>query len=313
MDLKRIRHAVALAEEMNFIRAAEKVHLSQPAFSRSIQALESELGMTLFDRSKQGLTITVVGAQFLSRAKLLADEADNLERDMALKRRGEIGHVSFGAGPLPAASLMPQLLQRARQGRPGFRASLMVNNWHHLLTHLLNKEIEFFIGDTQNIPSGGEVSITPLMQQQGPFVCRAGHPLLGLEKRYMRDLLPYGFASLRLPKDTDLVLRNAMGIQLNHEMPVVIECDDLGVLTEVVSHENLILIVSHHAVAASLSSGKLCTLEVEDPPTLLAKIGLVQLRQRTLSPAAELLIATLHELLDETEKAGVAQSKNPAN
>ena len=109
------------------------------------------------------------------------------------------------------------------------------------------------------------------------------------------------------------MLRNAMGIQLNHEMPVVIECDDLGVLTEVVSHENLILIVSHHAVAASLSSGKLCTLEVEDPPPLLAKIGLVQLRQRTLSPAAELLIATLHELLDETEKAGVAQSKNPAN
>ncbi len=84
MDLKRLRHVLALAKEMNFIRAAEKVHLSQPAFSRSIQALESELGLLLFDRSKQGMALTVVGKEFVARAKRLVHEAKSLERDMAL-------------------------------------------------------------------------------------------------------------------------------------------------------------------------------------------------------------------------------------
>lgn len=297
MDIKRIRHALALAEEKNFIRAAEKVHLSQPAFSRSIQALESELGMPLFDRSKQGLTITTVGAQFLSRAKRLAHEVHNLERDMALTRSGEIGHVRFGVGPLPAASIMPQLLRQVRQGRPGLQISLMVNNWHHLLTHLLNKEIEFFIADTQSIPPVGELSVTPLMRQHGPFVCRTGHPLLALENCRMRDLLPYGFASLRMPNAAKIALGKAVGIDLGQELPIVIECDDIGVLTEVVSHEDLILIMSYLAVAKNISSGQLCTLEVVDAPPLFADVGLVQLSGRTLSPAAKLLIATLQEQL----------------
>lgn len=293
MDLKRIRHALALAEEMNFIRAAEKVHLSQPALSRSIQALERELGMTLFDRSKQGLAITAIGVEFLARARQLAQEARSLERDMALTRSGELGQIRFGIGPLPAASLGGRLVHQLRQGRAQLRIAMQVNNYRHLLEYLHREEIEFFIADTHEIASDQAISITPLTREHGPFVCRAGHPLLALAPQPLRALQAYGLASMTLPADIRTRFRHAAGLSPAEPLPVLFECDDVNLLKQVACSEDLILVISHAAVAAEIASGVLCPLPVLDMPAMFAEVGIVQLRDRTLSPAARLVIDIL--------------------
>ncbi len=297
LDLKRIRHALTLAEEMNFIRAAEKVHLSQPAFSRSIQTLERELGMTLFDRSKQGLAITPIGVEFLARARHLAREASNLERDMALTRSGEIGQLRFGAGPLPAASMASTLLHQLRQDRPKLRVSLQVNNSRNLLDYLRNEEIEFFIAETRAITTDAEISITPLTREIGPFVCRAGHPLLTLAERSLQDLLPYGFASMTIPASLSSAMLQAAGIPADQPLPILFECDDIGLLKQVVMMEDLVMLISQAAVMKEITSGELVPLPVAGLPEIYAEVGIVQLRGRTLSPAAQLAIATLQAQL----------------
>ena len=71
MDLRKLRHFVVLAEELNFSRAAEKVHLTQSALSRSIIALEQTLGAHLFDRSNNNVSLTPVGKILLTRAQSL--------------------------------------------------------------------------------------------------------------------------------------------------------------------------------------------------------------------------------------------------
>jgi DNA-binding transcriptional LysR family regulator len=295
MDLKRIRHALTLAQEMNFVRAAEKVHLSQPAFSRSIQALENQLQIQLFDRSKQGLAITAAGAQFLSRARRILQQADDLERDMALTRSGELGRVSFGAGPLPAASLAPDLLREVRQGRPKLHLTLLVNNSIHLLKSLQSEEIEFFIAETRDIPVDGEIAVTPLTRQHGSLFCRSGHPLLTKEKPAIADVLACGFASMNMPRSLLPLFKNALELSAEMTLPVVIESDNVGVLTEVVSNEDLIMLMSPEAVAREITTGRLCALVVEGFPDLFAEIGIVQLRGRSLSPAARLVVNTLQE------------------
>src|SRR5690606_12443148 len=70
-DLRQLRHFVALAEHGHFARAAEAVHLSQPALSRSIQALESQLGCTLVNRHSRGISITAHGQLVLEHARRL--------------------------------------------------------------------------------------------------------------------------------------------------------------------------------------------------------------------------------------------------
>jgi DNA-binding transcriptional LysR family regulator len=71
VDLKRLSHLVALADESHFARAAERVHLSQPAFSRSIQLLETQVGMRLFDRETGDVKPTPAGLFLVDRARRL--------------------------------------------------------------------------------------------------------------------------------------------------------------------------------------------------------------------------------------------------
>src|SRR3569623_555404 len=107
MELRRLQHVVVLAEEGNFRRAAERVHLSQPAFSRSIQAAEAEVGLPLFDRGPVEARCTPAGKFFVERARALLLQNGRLDRDMSMFRDREGGEVTFGTGPFPAATLVP--------------------------------------------------------------------------------------------------------------------------------------------------------------------------------------------------------------
>lgn len=84
MDLRRLSHFIALVEEGRFAPAAERVHLSQAAFSRSIQALEERVGMQLVDRGPHGITLTQAGDVVLRRARELVFDSSCMMRDLAL-------------------------------------------------------------------------------------------------------------------------------------------------------------------------------------------------------------------------------------
>ncbi len=86
IDLRRTQHAVWLAQELSFSRAAQRAHLSQTAFSRSIQALEASLGLQLFDRSTRHVVVTAVGGQWLAQAQAALSQADNLSTDRKFNR-----------------------------------------------------------------------------------------------------------------------------------------------------------------------------------------------------------------------------------
>ena len=80
VDLKRLAHLLALADECHFARASKRVHLSQPAFSRSIQAIERDLGLQLFDRAAGDVKPTPAGAFVIERARRLLDSVGSKKR-----------------------------------------------------------------------------------------------------------------------------------------------------------------------------------------------------------------------------------------
>ena len=118
MNLRRLSHVVALAEEQHFARAAARVHLTQPAFSRSIQAIEEELGLRLFDRETGEVRATPAGAFVIERARRLLFDARCLQRDVDLYRDSQIGDIAFGVGPVVAMELMPRVLSELRAAYP---------------------------------------------------------------------------------------------------------------------------------------------------------------------------------------------------
>ncbi|MFC3723160.1 LysR family transcriptional regulator [Neoaquamicrobium sediminum] len=118
MELRQLRHFVAVAEELHFGRAAERLGITQPPLSQSIQALEAELGLSLFFRTKRSVRLSPVGQEWLPYARRILDEAAVLP-DLARRlSRGEVGTVRLAFVSFVSYSFLPPLVRRFKQSFP---------------------------------------------------------------------------------------------------------------------------------------------------------------------------------------------------
>ena len=116
MELRHLRYFVAVAEELHFTRAAERLHMAQPPLSQQIRALEQELGVSLFERHQRAVKLTAAGERFLLRARALLEGASQAADEARRAARGEVGELNIGfTSSLPLMSLLPTALQRFRQ------------------------------------------------------------------------------------------------------------------------------------------------------------------------------------------------------
>lgn len=292
MDIKRLTHLLALADERHFGRAADRVHLSQPALSRSIQALESETNQRLFDRDSGDVRPTPAGAFLIERARRLLFDARSLERDMALYGDGQLGNLAFGVGPFPAAMLMHQVVPLLRQRHPAIALRVEINNWQILEARLRAEEIEFFVADIRDFSAEADLLIHSLGQVSAGFFVRPEHPLAGREVTLI-ELEGYGVATTRLPAVVKAETARTLGMSSRQTLPIVLECDDVALLKSVALSTDTIMGVIHGAVAEDIEADRLIELRVADVPRFHSEIGVVSLQNRSLSPTAHRVIEAI--------------------
>ena len=112
LEVRHMRHVIALAEHGSFARAATALGLSQSALSRSIQSVEREIGSSLFVRTASGVDPTDGGHVFIARVRQIAQLTDDLDRDLVNERGLQSGHLHVGGGPFPAQSMLADALAR---------------------------------------------------------------------------------------------------------------------------------------------------------------------------------------------------------
>ena len=298
MDFKRLRYALAVADEGNFVRAAERVSISQPALSRAVQALEEELGFLLFDRGNRNVAVTVAGAAFFNHARRLLFDVRNMEHDLDLLRNGDSGSVAFGIGPLHSGALLPRMLRQVRAEQPGIIMSVSINNSNYLLDHLRAEDMEFFMSDVRLIEAAEDLIITHECRQYGGIYCRPGHPLLARPDITPPELLPYGMAAPTIPDVLMVQMNKLFRLPPGRDLPVVLSCDSVHTLVDVVAECDLLLISSHAALAEAAELGRLVQVPVALPP-LWADIATIRLRGRTLSPGAQRVLQTARAVLSQ--------------
>lgn len=110
MDLRHLRYFVAVAEELHFGRAAEKLHISQPPLSHQIRDLERDLGVELFHRTRHVVVLTEAGRLFLAEARHVLSDAEHAVGVAQKAARGEIGRLSVGFGPAPENGVLQRVL-----------------------------------------------------------------------------------------------------------------------------------------------------------------------------------------------------------
>jgi len=240
MDLRALRHFTVLARRLSFVAAAEELHLTQPALSRSIRALEEELGLRLIERHRSGCRLTPAGALLAHDAAALLAQAAAMRHNMRAHARGDLGHIRFGAAPLPASLLLPSLLAGSVAVLPGLTLAAMVGSASDLADRLRRDSIEFFICAEAQCPRDPALEREPLGDAPLAWLVRAGHPLLDRSPVRLDDLRSYPLASVGadfgVPRDgePDMLLG----------MPVTIRCDDYAVLVATIARCEAVCLAS---------------------------------------------------------------------
>ena len=286
MNLNQLEHLLALDETRHFAKAANKVHLSQPAFSRSIQALEKQTGLVLFERKGGEIRPSPAGQFLIERARALLLETRSLQRDLHLFQRGEVGELAFGVGPFPCATLAGHAIQAIRQRYPEVSVRTETGNQTSLLSLLLKEEIEFFVADTREITAAPYLTIETLMRQYGHLYARRGHPL-SKGAHCFEAAWRYGVASVKLPDILKVHLGKLLGWDDRNLPRFALECDDANLLHKVALQTDTLVASTDLAAKPWLESGELVALDITDFPKLFANVSIVSLSNRTLSPVAK--------------------------
>ncbi|RJG15612.1 LysR family transcriptional regulator [Massilia cavernae] len=271
------------------------MHLSQPALTRSIQSLEQELDLLICDRHPRGIVLTQGGKMVVERARRVLFESRALDRDVRLFNSHELGDVSFGVGPYPAAILLTHVHATLSKSYRQLSIRTEVENWTTLLERLHAEAIDFFVVEKRTMPSSPDLAVVPLSLYECGWFARPRHPTFQKEKCTMANLREMQIASIPVPDALRESFRKALQYKASEPLHFHIECNSFFALRELAAESDTVIYGPLAAVQRELKAGTLRRIVVENAKALSMEFAIVYLAHRTLSPTAEKVIEAIIE------------------
>ena len=289
MNLRQLAHLTALAEQGSFSRAAECLHLTQSALSRSLQTLEDELGARLIDRAGKRSTLTPLGEAVLARARRITLEAAEIQRSAELLRQGEAGNIRVGLGSGPGALLMTPLLTHVAAHYPQVRVAIARGSTELQVAQLRQRELDALVVDARRISYASDLVIEPLTELRGGFVSRAGHPLAQLASVSFAQLMAYPVATTPLSDEVARMLVAHYGPGADPARMAALVCEDVGSLLDAAAETDAVFLGVIAAARSGIEAGRLAELRMAPPLAGGARFAYVRLAGRTEAPVMQVL------------------------
>lgn len=299
MDARDLRYFIAAAETGHLHRAAERVGRSQPALSKCIRRLETEIGARLFEPAGRTLRLTQVGQVLLLRARGLVQDMQDTVHEISDMVRGEVGHVRLGSGPTTAEWLLPPLFRRLLAEAPGLTFQVATGLGNVLRQALREGRLDLAItplADDDHM----EFASFPIAEDRVVVAARRGHPL-DREGVQPADLARFAWLlpAASLPS-TAWLLRTLQSVGVPAPR-IQVEADTVIMLRRVVSQTDLLTFLSRR----DLAHGEGTALRELALPgvTLQRHIGALCLRDRYASPAIARVTALLKDFAQPAGRA----------
>jgi DNA-binding transcriptional LysR family regulator len=292
-ELKFLQPILFLAETRSFRKAAARLHVSQPALTKSIQNVEAFHGVKLFDRSRAGVTPTPFGEIAAERARLLLQDAEALSRDIRTMARLEGGGLHLGLGPYAAEVLKTKTIGAFLSRYPRVRLKIWIEHWEILLEKLLAKKIDLYVADVRLVKNIEAVQVIKLAGEDIAWYCRPGHPLLGKKKILPPDVAAYPFLAPYRPQPYIDWLKEIFAgtalIQPGGGVNFGLECDDYDILRRTAAVSDCVGALPRSSLQESFGKKELVELPFRSSgPQTTA--GIAYLKNRMLPPPAKVLI-----------------------
>lgn len=295
MTLVQLRHFVVLADRGSFVQASAALFVTQPALSRSIQALEDELGSALFDRMGRRIELTPFGREVIRRARRLVSDAEDLKMAGKGLQAGLIGRLRIGLSSAPGALFSTSLMQHMAEHHPRLQVHVSRGSTAVLINELREQRLDAAIVDIRSMTPSSDLELAHVFDLRAGFLVRPEHPLAQAGGSVnLQRMKAYPMASTPLSDEVARMLVTDYGPEANPDDLITLRCDETLNLLELARRADVI-VLTVKAVA-----GELVALDVQPPLRATARFGLVSLGGRheapALQPVRELLASWAQEL-----------------
>jgi DNA-binding transcriptional LysR family regulator len=304
MTLSQLRTFCAVARLNSFSRAAEKLHLTQPAVSAQVLALEDFLKVKLFDRFGKKISLSESGHTVLKAAEEILDRVAALDRELADVRELRAGHVAIGASQVVGVYLLPELLAKFRGEFDGIELNVRVEPARQIVDMLLEGEIDIgIIGEGTPI-GDGRIAVKPVLRDELVLIVPSNHLFAQMKAvppaslRQMPIVLPRRDSA---SSESLLEQLSAEGIRPD----TVMELGNIGAVKRAVEAGLGISIVSRLAVAHELEDGRLRSVPLKGMK-LERQISLCWHQDKPFSKATEAFVGFVNRHVGAAARAVAA-------
>ena len=294
MRLRQLEYFLSVAKARSLTSAAADLGVAQPTLTKSIRALEDELGVKLFLRQPRGVDLTSYGEALLRHAETLNVQLRDAIREVRSLQRGMSGSVAIGAGPAWLRRLLPLAVARVVKRNPAIRVRVDGGYDDLLLRALRRGEIDLVVAEVPSPENTKDLKVIPLTSDKLGIACRVGHPLTHMKRVTMQRLLDYPWAMPPISTRTTRRLR-ALFIAADLAPPeTTIETESMAFLIQTVLNSDAITLT----VASTLGMPEAEGLTLVTVARLVSRreAGVVLRKDGFLSPAAEAIVDELKRI-----------------
>jgi len=292
MELRHLRYFVAVAEALNFTKAASRLHVAQPALSRQVSDLEDELGVDLLRRTSHGVILTEEGKLFLAETRVVLKHVDESVTKVRALARGEFGELQVGYVPPLDLHILPRALAEFQKTTPGVKVVLHDLGSDELCQELRNGKLHLALMMQPSEEATAGIEFEEVGRYSFFVAMASGHPLTKMKAISPETLAKQPLAVLDRRRNSEFhrILKRVFApLRPN----IATESDSLNSLITEINIGKCVAVVSEifkQAVGTRLTYRKLANTEAA------MCVGIARAKNGDLPPAGEKLCATIRKV-----------------
>lgn len=289
---------IALDDYRNIHRAADELHMTQPAASKQIKDLEEMLDVKLFERLPRGMEPTVYGETMIRHARMALTSLALAHDDIVTLKSGLTGQVEVGVIMTPAMALLPRAIARVKEAAPLLRIGVQLETSNVLLDKLQHGTLDFMIGRIFETSDTSGLTYEELTEEPACAVVRPGHPLLERRQLGLADIAPLPW--ILPPHGSILRYRFDMMFRRAGLAPPanVVDTTAMLMITALLQQTDSLHVMPLEVAQyyASLNVMRILPIEL---PCKMDAFGIIRQQDHLLSPGANMLLRAVKAAAEE--------------
>jgi DNA-binding transcriptional LysR family regulator len=273
MELRQLRHFVAVVDTGNLSRAAERVSISQPALTRSIKNLEELLGVELLERKPRGVTPTEAGVALYHHATIVLNACQRLGREVREIERGVTGTVRVGIASMFATHVTDRVAAELAIDHPRLTMVATEGFFEDLMRGLIDGRYDVLFSNFPQVPVSADVCLEPLLSVSSSVIASSRHPLARRRDLQRRDLVDQRWVIADLPHAHDSFERY-FAIDGLPAPSDVYRTNSLNLMIALVASGRFLSTLPEHLLAREVAAGTMRRLSMPGGP-IERKAGLI--------------------------------------